>query len=218
MSPANASLANRPLKKLSQPDVLVVEPDLDLLAKRALLLCISNYSVVTANSYRDIFCLRGEAGLRLAVLSETLGEFALRASAEFIRRQWPRARILIFGIAQSSLEDQLYDDAVDHRSQPEELLDALARLSEDSWCLTSRLFGPRLGISAGAGDRPTSYGSTLSESDPTKEPHRKLAEESQNTPWPVDSPRGMQLTRPSSRCELDQRRTSASYPIKTQNI
>jgi hypothetical protein len=207
MSPVNASLANRPHKRPSQPDVLVVEPDLDLLANRALLLCISNYSVVTANSYRDIFCLRGENGLRLAVLSETLGEFALRASAEFVRRQWPCTRILIFGTAQSSLEDQLYDEAVDHRCQPKELLDALARLSEDSWCLTSRLFGSRLGTSADARDRPAPYGSTLSESDPTKKPHGKLIEESQNTPastqriasgWPVDSLRGMRLTRPSS--------------------
>jgi hypothetical protein len=93
----NASLANRPLESPSQPDVLVVEPDLDLLAHRALLLCISNYSVVTASSHRDIFCLRGENGLRLSVLSETLGEFALRASAEFVGRQWSRTRILIFG-------------------------------------------------------------------------------------------------------------------------
>jgi hypothetical protein len=142
MSPVNPT-SNSSYEKLTQPRVLLVEPDLEMLAARTLLLSKSNYIVAPAGSYREIFGLRSEIGFRLAVLSDTLGELALRAAAEFIRRQWPSARVLILGNARAALEDHLYDEVVNHRIQSTEFLDTLARLSEDSWSLKSRLLGFR---------------------------------------------------------------------------
>jgi len=142
MSPVNPT-SNSSYEKLTQPRVLLVEPDLEMLAARTLLLSKSNYIVAPAGSYCEIFGLRSDIGFRLAVLSDTLGELALRAAAEFIRRQWPSARVLILGNARAALEDHLYDEVVNHRFQPKEFLDTLARLSEDSWSLKSRLLGFR---------------------------------------------------------------------------
>lgn len=178
----NISVANSPLKKPSRPSVLLVEPDLNLLANRALLLSRSDYTVAIANNYREIFELRGEAGFHLAVLSDTLGELALCAAAEFVRRQWPSARILILGSARVPLEDYLYDEVVDHRFQPKELLDTLSRLCEDSWSLTSRLLGCRLGTSICTTERGTSRRSIPPESDLSKAVHYKCVEEDRDAP------------------------------------
>jgi len=47
-----------------------------------------------------------------------------------VRRNWPRARILIFGSSGSAIEDHLYDARIHHRARPEELLAALLMLTE----------------------------------------------------------------------------------------
>jgi hypothetical protein len=141
MRPFNPINPNASTEKFTRPRVLLVEPDLDVLSDRTLLLSRSKYTVAPASSYREIFGLRSEIGFGLAVLNDSLGGLALRAAAEFVRRQWPSARILILGNAQATLEDYLYDEAVNHRIESTEFLDTLARLSEDSWTLRSRLLG-----------------------------------------------------------------------------
>jgi hypothetical protein len=52
--------------------------------------------------------------------------------AQDVRVYWPRAHILIFGTPSADFEDSLYDTAINHRCRPEELLDALFRLSDGS--------------------------------------------------------------------------------------
>jgi hypothetical protein len=147
MNPLNPITPNNSAETFTRPRVLLVEPDLDILADRTLLLSRSKYTVAPASSYREIFGLRSEIGFGLAVLNDSLGGLALRAAAEFVRRQWPSARILILGNAQAALEDYLYDEVVNHRIESTELLGTLARLSEDSCTLRSRLLGPgRRGI------------------------------------------------------------------------
>jgi hypothetical protein len=143
MMPLNPIPPNNSAEKFTRPRVLLVEPDLDVLADRMLLLSRSKYIVAPASSYREIFGLRSEIGFGLAVLNDSLGGLALRAAAEFVRRQWPSARILILGNAQAVLEDYLYDEAVNHRIQSTDLLETLARLSENWWSVRSRLLGFR---------------------------------------------------------------------------
>jgi len=175
MSPVNPIASNSSCEKLTQPRVLLVEPDLEMLASRTLLLSKSNYIVAPAGSYREIFGLRSEIGFRIAVLSDTLGELALRAATEFIRRQWPSARVLILGNAQ--LEAHLYDEVVNHRFQPKEFLDTLARLCEDSWSLKSRLLGFRPRTSRRSEEPATCHRSPPSESNSNKATHHKSDEE-----------------------------------------
>jgi hypothetical protein len=89
MNSVNPTSPNNSADKSTRLRVLLVEPDLEVLAARSLLLSRFNYTVAPASSYREIFGLRSEIGFRLAVLNDSLGELALRAAAEFVRRQWP---------------------------------------------------------------------------------------------------------------------------------
>jgi hypothetical protein len=182
MRPANPITTNNSTEQIAPLRVLLVEPDLEVLADRSLLLSRSNYTVAPASGYREIFGLHSEIGFRLAVLNDNLGELALRAAAEFVRRQWPSARILILGNAQAALEDYLYDEVVNHQIQSKELLDTLARLSEDSWSLRSRLLGFRPRTSACNEERVTSHQSTPSESNPKKAANDKLVEDEREAP------------------------------------
>ena len=135
---------DNPARPTEPSTVLLADSDLELLSYRALLLSRSNYIVVTASNYREVFDLRGESRFCLAVLSSNFGELALRAAAEFIRRRWPSTRILILGSTRPPLDDSLYDEAVEYRFQPQEFLSVLERLRQDDWTLRSQRFGSRL--------------------------------------------------------------------------
>jgi hypothetical protein len=113
--------------------VLLVEPDHDVIASRALVLSRSGYMVATASSQSAVFHLRWMSGIYLVILSDTLGLPGLRSAAGYVRALWPSARIVLLGIAPSALEVHLYDEVVDHRVQPENLLDRVAKLSEAPW-------------------------------------------------------------------------------------
>jgi hypothetical protein len=181
MSPVNPGLLSNSPEQFTRLKVLLVEPDLEVLANRTLVLSRSNYAVAPANNYREIFSLHDEIGFCLAVLNDTLGEMALRAAAEFVRRQWPSARILILGNAQAALEDYLYDEVVNHRIRSEELLDTLERLSKDDWSLRSRLVGSRLRSDC-IDERLTARRSTPSESDPRKQITTNLSRRGEEHP------------------------------------
>ena len=127
----NPSSSSRSFLAPLQLGVLLVEPDQDLRASRALLLASSDYLVATAGNHGEIFDLSLTTRIHLAVLSDTLGRSGLCSAAEYVRAQWPSARILVLGTPQFVLEDYLYDEAVNHGLPPEKLLDMLARLSEN---------------------------------------------------------------------------------------
>jgi hypothetical protein len=162
----NPSLTNRALPVPSQLRVLLVEPDQDLLASRAVLLTSSNYLVATASSHGEIFDLRRMTEIHLAVLSDTLGRSGLCSVAQDVREQWPSARILVLGTAQLVLEDHLYDEAVDHGFQAKKLLDTLARLSENPWNQTLKFIGSGPETAACPDEWLTFLRSLLPESDP----------------------------------------------------
>jgi hypothetical protein len=108
--------------ELDQLNILLVEPDLAKGLQRTKFLEESKYTVLSVSDVRGIFQHRGTIKLSMAVLSDLLGQFALRASAESVRRQWPGARILVLGHASSILEDHLYDDTLGQHYRSDELL------------------------------------------------------------------------------------------------
>jgi DNA-binding response OmpR family regulator len=119
-----------------QASILLVESDQHLLNSRSLLLTKSDFRVFMAGNACDVYHLRSVPMVSVAVLSNSLGDSGLRAAAECVREQWSTARILILGAVQPSFEDHLYDEALDFRFQPRELLDAISKL-----CRSSQLVG-----------------------------------------------------------------------------
>jgi hypothetical protein len=112
--------------------ILLLESDLATLSDRARLLTNSSYHVTTARNQSDLFVLRATTGISLAILSDCLGAVALGVAAQSIRLGWPLARILILGKAQFVLEDNLYDEAIEHRFVKSELLSTIERICPPS--------------------------------------------------------------------------------------
>jgi hypothetical protein len=114
------------------PLALWVEPATDLVTNRVLLRTLENYSVTTATSHREVFDLRNFPEVSVAILSDAFGLLMLSAIARCVRSQWPAARILLLRRKQPVLEDHLYDDAIEYRSIPKGLVEALVRLSSNA--------------------------------------------------------------------------------------
>jgi hypothetical protein len=122
----------RPMTVIPKPvlrtRLLLAEGCAESDSSRNLLLSASGFRVERASTRSEIFELRLIA-IHLAVLSDSLGALILRGVAEDVRRQWPLARVLIIGRAEAVLDDPLYDEAVDRRASPSDLLLVLARMS-----------------------------------------------------------------------------------------
>lgn len=149
--------------------ILIVEPDPKLLAARELLLTAADYYVAASNAEVAGTRLQ-EIGVRVAVLSQSLGEPTLTTLAQEIRLYWPNVRTLIFGQHRLTLVDQLYDGSVDLHCLPEELLDAwfcLARSPRDPPVLQRARIGT--GPLSLSGFSWISLHRIAAESDPTKE-------------------------------------------------
>jgi hypothetical protein len=84
---------------------------------------------VTVVNMSGLFALAQSDPFPIAVLSDRLGPSELIAAAQFVRRQWPQARILVLGQAAPVLGDNLYDDSIAHSCEQVGLLKTLARLS-----------------------------------------------------------------------------------------
>ena len=176
------SLPIIPVADLIWRGVLLVDPDISLLSAESLLLTNSNYRVTPAFSHRELFALRETKALALAILSDSLGRQLLSAIAETVRKQWPLARILIWGRAESVLEDHLYDEQINHSLNPIQILDDLERLYKGSWNQRSNTLDwntVRASLSAGR--------SSLCESDPSKFAPTGLIENKQSHDIPADS-------------------------------
>ena len=110
--------------------ILVVEPHEGLLTLRSMLLAAADYYVGASACSENQTKQGAEREVTIAILSESLGHTVLSGTAEIVRRNWPRARILVFGSIGAAIEDHLYDARIDHRARPEELLGALLMLTE----------------------------------------------------------------------------------------
>lgn len=122
-------LASRPYTLLPS-GILIVEPHEGLLAARSMLLAAAEHYVGIPSASSDEV-EKGKGGeVAIAILSESLGYGALCETARVVRRNWPRARILIYGCDRAAIEDSLYDARIDQGSRPEALLAALLMLTE----------------------------------------------------------------------------------------
>jgi hypothetical protein len=112
-----------------ESNVLLVEHDEMLLGTRTMLLTDQHYGVFTARDYREVFAHAHVQEFAVVVISRAFITPELSAIAEFARRRWPKAGILVVGHGVPPLEDPLYDEHVDPDSQPESLLAAVEQLS-----------------------------------------------------------------------------------------
>lgn len=145
--------------------LLLIEPNASGCSERATQLSQSHYCVARADNPRDIFLMRSAFSFSVAVLSDLVGCFALRASAQMIRSQWPYARILILGNAPKQFEDHLYDDAVLHKADQTQLVSVINRLTEDRWNQRGIDLYARWLLQASSGSQ---HLVKIQESDPTK--------------------------------------------------
>ncbi len=108
--------------------ILIVEPHERLLTARSMLLAAAeDHAGDSSESEPE----RGEAcQVVIAILSESLGRAVLSGTAQIVRRNWPQARILIFGNTSAATEDNLYDARIDQRARPEDLFATLLMLTE----------------------------------------------------------------------------------------
>lgn len=168
-----------------QSRLLLVEPEFELPANRALLLTASSYSVTTVSSHNSVLKLHRDAGFSLAVLNDALGVPALRPVAICVRRTWHSARILILRRAESALDERFYDETIESPFHPKTLLDAPVKLADDPLDQKPRLFGTSPGAAWGSDAPLPSSPSKPPESDPTKAyPHDLDTEEKYSPDMP----------------------------------
>lgn len=149
------------------PALLLIEPEATEYSERAAQLDQSHYRVTRADNPRDIFLMRSVFSFSVAVLSDMVGSLALRASAQVVRGQWPRARILILGKAPKQFEDHLYDETVLHGADRSQLVSVIKTLTYDPW--NQRGKGAYAAWLVGGGMTSSfQHNRDMQESDPTK--------------------------------------------------
>jgi hypothetical protein len=81
--------------------------------------------------WKRLWVLPKQENFHVAVLHNTLSGKELEEASQFIRRQWPQARILVIRFGQEFLDDALYDERVTPAASTETLQAAIDRLVED---------------------------------------------------------------------------------------
>jgi hypothetical protein len=96
----------------------------------ALVLCGRSRLAVAAN-YWDLcsLSLREAAHFQLAILDVSFSDRELRRRAEYIRRRWADAAILLVRDDRDPLDDPLYDERIPAGINPEELAAVIERLA-----------------------------------------------------------------------------------------
>jgi hypothetical protein len=147
--------------------ILIVEPHEGLLTARSMLLAAADHYVGVSACSGNQSERNKECEVAIAILSESLGRAVLSGTAEIVRRNWPRARILIFGRSGVAIKGHLYDARIDHRARPEELLAALLTLTEYP---RNQKATPAAILADGRVERLLTGGARgrVTESDPTK--------------------------------------------------
>jgi hypothetical protein len=87
---------------------------------------------------RQLWSVPKRESVQVAILHNALSPLELEEASQFIRRQWPHARILVIRSGEDFLDDALYDDRVTPPVAPRILLAAIARLSHEWHQRTSR--------------------------------------------------------------------------------
>jgi hypothetical protein len=78
--------------------------------------------------YPDVCGLSESCAFSLVVISLAPNQNEAAKIAEYVRRQWPAAKILLFGRLSADFDDPLYDDIVDARFNPSAFVNMSERL------------------------------------------------------------------------------------------
>ena len=111
--------------------VLVIgSMELTNVVRDALVLCGRSRLAVAAN-YWDLcsLSLREAAPFQVAILDVSFSDRELRRRAEYIRRRWAGAAILLVRDDRDLLDDPLYDERIPAEINPEELAAVIERLA-----------------------------------------------------------------------------------------
>jgi hypothetical protein len=80
------------------------------------------------NNYWNLCALPKAVSVDVAVLHHSFASHDLRYAAEYIRRRWPDAVILVIGEQADQLDDPLYDDKASSGISIEELVSMIETL------------------------------------------------------------------------------------------
>jgi hypothetical protein len=126
-SSLSQSNLSRGMKTREAGQILLVDADTSLRASRVALLSGFNIPVQQIAGYADLCGLSESGSFSLAVISLSYSQNEAVKIAEYVRRHWPAARILLLGILSTDFDDPLYDDIVD-RFNPAAFVEASRRL------------------------------------------------------------------------------------------
>jgi hypothetical protein len=120
------------------PSLLLVGKDFDNLLP---VISCSECRLVCATSIPEVVSLRMEGPILIAILSDSIGSKTLCEAAQCVSCQWPLAFVLIAGVVPDTMEDHLYEEAIDLRDIPKIIRDVIARLVQRNQLRISSLLG-----------------------------------------------------------------------------
>jgi hypothetical protein len=108
--------------------ILLVDGDPGLRQSRAALLLGFNIPVKQIAGYTDVCELSESSSFSLVVINLAPAQEEAGKIAEYVRRHWPEAKILLLGRLSIDFDDPLYDDIVDARFNPSAFVSMTERL------------------------------------------------------------------------------------------
>jgi DNA-binding NtrC family response regulator len=112
---------------------LLVDLEVEVQESRLLLLSFLHISVHSVASYAEVFRLNHAINFNLVVLNIYPNDQRASHVAAYVRRKWPRAKVLLLATDCGCVEDPLYDDIVDPCSNPADLVEVARRLLGPLW-------------------------------------------------------------------------------------
>jgi hypothetical protein len=100
---------------------------------RLLLFYSLHVGVHSVVSYAEVFHLNDAINFSLVVLNICPSDKRASDIASYVRRRWPRAKVLLIGTGCGCVEDPHYDDIVDPCCNPAALLEVVQRLRGTVW-------------------------------------------------------------------------------------
>ncbi len=88
--------------------------------------------LMVASSMEDLYAIQSLEQIDVAVLHSSLSKSELRNCASYIRRHWPRTRILLLSQEDEILDDPLYDEKASPDISIPALLGCIEQLADSS--------------------------------------------------------------------------------------
>jgi hypothetical protein len=112
---------------------LLIDLEVELQESRLQILSFLHVAVHSVASYPEVFRLNPAINFNLVVLNIYPNDQRASHVAAYVRRRWPRAKILLLGTGSGCVEDPLYDDIVDPCCNPVGLLEVAQHLLGPVW-------------------------------------------------------------------------------------